>query len=172
MGERQAAPDKPDRKGINWAVWLAAAGVLVPAVAGYLALAATVKWWPFRQPCVAIVNAKPSHVSRSNAGADPAGNGRARVFWRAPGCGASDPPITGYSVDAWWFMGGQQKSCSDFTSPKVVKTVRVPASQTSVVITGLVNGHHYDFGITAYNAAGGSGPTFTNIVVPPRGLCA
>jgi hypothetical protein len=68
-------------------------------------------------------------------------------------------------------MGGPQKSCAVW-APKDVKTVEVPASQTSVVITGLVNGHHYDFGITAYNALGGSGPRFTNVVVPPKRLCA
>ncbi len=78
-----------------------------------------------------------------------AGAGSATVSWTAPATHGS--PITGYTVT--WKSGGGGSTT-------------VPASRTSVAITGLKNGTSYTFSVRAANAIG-TGPSAQTTSVTP-----
>jgi hypothetical protein len=117
------------------------------------------------QSTATVVGVQPSTVTTAdqqvdlriasaptNVTAAPADR-QATVSWTAPASpGAS--PITSYEVTAW--SGGWP-----------VKTVVVPASQTSADVPGLVNGQQYRFRVSATNAWGlGMMSAVSNTAVP------
>ncbi|HEY2360332.1 MAG TPA: fibronectin type III domain-containing protein [Candidatus Angelobacter sp.] len=83
-----------------------------------------------------------------------AGNSSAQVAWSAPSSNGG-LPISSYTITA--LLNG-------VTS---VGNVTVPASQTGVNFTGLVNGSLYSFQIVATNAAGNSAPSAPSNQVKP-----
>lgn len=80
------------------------------------------------------------------------GDQQATVSWSAPTANGS--PITGYKVITW-------------PGPTVTS---VPASETSLVVTGLTNGVPHLFNVIATNAVGDSPMSITSPLVTPAGF--
>jgi Concanavalin A-like lectin/glucanases superfamily/Fibronectin type III domain len=97
--------------------------------------------------------ARPAAPSGPSA---TAGTNSATVTWTAPV--ASDPPVEGYVVTA---LAGAAKKAANAES--------VPATQTSVSLSGLKGGTAYAFKVQALNAYGGGASVTTAASVTPTG---
>ena len=84
------------------------------------------------------------------------GTNSATVTWTAPV--ASDPPVEGYVVTA---LAG--------TAKKAANAQSVPATQTSVSLSGLKGGTAYTFKVQALNAYGAGASATTTASVTPTG---
>lgn len=85
-----------------------------------------------------------------------AGNASAQVAWSAPSSNGGQP-ITSYTVTAQLCNPG----CAS------AGNVTVPASQTGLNFTGLLNTATYNFIVVATNAAGNSAPSLPSNAVTP-----
>jgi hypothetical protein len=98
------------------------------------------------QVALSIADA-PTNVTASG------GDAKATVSWTAPAYTGTSP-LTTYEVTAW-------------SNGWVVKTVVVPAGQTTATVTGLANGTAYRFRVAARNAWGlGKVSTPSNVTAP------
>jgi uncharacterized repeat protein (TIGR01451 family) len=109
---------------------------------------------PFSVASAAFTAFVPTAPTQPLLAVATAGNASAQVAWSAPSSNGG-LPITGYTVTA--LLNG-------VTS---VGNVTVPASQTGVNFTGLINGSLYSFQIVATNAAGNSAPSAPSNQVKP-----
>jgi hypothetical protein len=144
--------------------WTLVRQVTVPATARELRLAGLTngRAHTFR---VQAVNAVGSslHSARSIAvtprqapgaptvGRPAAANDAARVYWRAPADNGG-AYISAYVVRAWQGTG-------------LVRTVTVPGTATSALVTGLGNRRYYAFTVTAVNVVGPGAPSARSTTV-------
>ncbi|HZU34183.1 MAG TPA: fibronectin type III domain-containing protein [Candidatus Angelobacter sp.] len=108
----------------------------------------------FSVPSAAFTAFVPTAPSQPQFVVATASNASAQVAWSAPASNGG-LPITSYTVSA--LLNG--------TTP--AGNVTVPASQTGVNFTGLVNGSIYSFTVVATNAAGNSQASAASNQVQP-----